>query len=92
MVAPITASSSGAASGAKDCTVGEHWGCVDAHWSNTGLFATAVGNFDDLTLRGCADKCAELNFKVNPTFLSHFILRTYRSTNDHFAKTGSGQM
>ena len=52
MVAPIASSSSGAAI-SKDtgCTVGKHWGCVDAHWANNGLFSTALGNFDDLTLQ-----------------------------------------
>ena len=63
MVAPITASSTNG-SRSDECTVGEHWGCVDAHWANQGLFATFVGNFQHLTLADCADKCAHLNFKI----------------------------
>ena len=63
MVAPITASSTNG-SQREECTVGEHWGCVDAHWANRGLFATSVGNFQHLTLADCADKCAQLNFKT----------------------------
>ena len=63
MVAPITASSTDEYPN-DDCTVGEHWGCVDARWSNHGLFATDLGNFYDLTHNSCADKCAKLNYKI----------------------------
>eukprot|EP01043_Picozoa_sp_COSAG02_P026120 COSAG02_NODE_1495_length_12314_cov_33.691691_3_plen_458_part_00 len=63
MVAPITARST-PESPIDDCTVGKHWGCCDAHWSNHGLFATNVGNFDDLTHRSCANKCAKLKFTI----------------------------
>eukprot|EP01043_Picozoa_sp_COSAG02_P045980 COSAG02_NODE_4258_length_5577_cov_35.451625_5_plen_432_part_01 len=63
MVAPITASSTDE-SPTGNCTVGKHWGCVDAHWSNHDLFATNVGNFDDLSQNSCANKCAKLSFKI----------------------------
>ena len=38
----------------QGCDVGTHFGCVDAHWGNHGLFATDTGNDLNLTLASCA--------------------------------------
>jgi alpha-glucosidase (family GH31 glycosyl hydrolase) len=62
MAAPITHSANNVSATPSNCAAQKAIGCVDAHWSNRGLFATDLGNFDDETLSSCASRCGALHY------------------------------
>ena len=64
MAAPITHSALNRSASGGSCTPAVHFGCVDAHWSNTALLPTSFGNSDHLTIESCASMCGHQQFTI----------------------------